>query len=206
MEASNRSLHKWHLHKLHSYLLFCICLSVRTFLCRMQICRQFALCFVYSWLNSVHFNLLCVLICDEDECYSADRSISLCKSRGGRIKCPTFLYAKYTGDHNYYSFAFKCRYGHVRYFIFVIHLSLLSLSENSGRLTRVRLRIWGWMFLVNRAAVWSSSLDPHSLSRKSAPDGHRRVLSSVWVGQFCRVCSASRYENLVGKEKSEYKC
>ena len=28
----------------------------------------------------------------------------------------------------------------------------------------------------------SSSLGPHSLSRKSAPDGHRRVLSSVWVG------------------------
>ena len=29
------------------------------------------------------------------------------------------------------------------------------------------------------------------MSRKSAPHGHRRVLFSVWVGQFCRICSES---------------
>ena len=28
-----------------------------------KICRKIALCFVWSWLNSVHVNLLCVLIC-----------------------------------------------------------------------------------------------------------------------------------------------
>ena len=38
----------------------------------------------------------------------------------------------------------------------------------------------------------SSSLpDPPSLSRKSAPEGLRRVLSSVWLRQFCRMCSGS---------------
>ena len=33
----------------------------------------------------------------------------------------------------------------------------------------------------------SSCLDPHSFSRKSAPDGHRHVVLSVWVGLFCRI-------------------
>ena len=48
---------------------------------------------------------------------------------------------------------------------------------------------WRWMFLMNWAVVRSSSLDPHSLSRKSAPDGHRRVFPGVWVGQLYRLCS-----------------
>ena len=52
-------------------------------------------------------------------------------------------------------------------------------------------QIWRLMFFMNWAVVWSSSLDPHSLSWKSAPEGHRCVLSSVWVGQFCRMCSGS---------------
>ena len=43
-----------------------------------------------------------------------------------------------------------------------------------------------------------SSLVPHSLSRKSAPDGYRRVLSSVWVGQCCRMCPGSWTQFLMG--------
>ena len=38
------------------HFVFYICLSVRT-----SLCWKFAHCFVYSLLNSVHFNLLCVL-------------------------------------------------------------------------------------------------------------------------------------------------
>ena len=47
METPNRSLHKWHLEKLYTYLLFYICLSVRTLLRWRQnlpkICTLFCL-------------------------------------------------------------------------------------------------------------------------------------------------------------------
>ena len=40
---------------------------------------------------------------------------------------------------------------------------------------------WRWLFLVNWAVVWSFSfMDPHSLSRKSAPDGHSESQLFLW--------------------------
>ena len=42
-------------------------------------------------------------------------------------------------------------------------------------------------------------LGSQQFSRKSAPDGHRRVHSSVWVGQFSRMCSGGNeiwYQNM----------
>ena len=47
------------------------------------------------------------------------------------------------------------------------------------------------MFLIKWAVVRSPLVDPYYLPFKSAPDGHRRILSGVWVGQFCRMCSGS---------------
>ena len=40
------------------------------------------------------------------------------------------------------------------------------------------------MFLMNLTVVRGSSVNPHSLSYKSALDGHRRILSDAWVGRF----------------------
>ena len=58
-----------------------------------------------------------------------------------------------------------------------------SVIKSSLFITQIGMLV----FLMNWAAVCSFLVDPLGLSFKSAPNGHRCILSGGWVAQFCKM-------------------